>query len=60
MTGGCLCGSLRYSVSADPVFQVICHCRMSAKASGGPFMALAFVPPASVVPADHPPSSQDT
>ena len=56
MTGGCLCGSL----SADPVFQVICHCRMSPKASGGPFMALAFVPPASVVPADHPPSSQDT
>jgi hypothetical protein len=48
MTGGCLCGSLRYSVSAAPVFQVICHCRMCQKASGGPFMALAFVPPESV------------
>jgi hypothetical protein len=48
MTGGCLCGSLRYSVSAAPVFQVICHCKMCQKASGGPFVALAFVPPESV------------
>ena len=31
MIGGCLCGSLRYSVSAAPVFQVICHCRMCQK-----------------------------
>ena len=48
MNGGCLCGTLRYSVSAAPVFQVICHCRMCQKASGGPFMALAFVPPESI------------
>ena len=40
-TGGCLCGAIRYEVSAGPVRGVICHCSMCRKHSGAP--ALAFV-----------------
>jgi len=34
MTGGCLCGRVRYEASGDPLFAVICHCRDCQKASG--------------------------
>ena len=26
MTGGCLCGQVRYTANADPVFVGVCHC----------------------------------
>ena len=34
-TGGCLCGAIRYEVSADPVGQFACHCRACQQATGG-------------------------
>lgn len=34
-TGGCLCGAVRYEVSADPVFQFACHCTECQRANGG-------------------------
>ena len=37
--GGCLCGALRYSSSADPIENGYCHCRMCQKASGAPVVA---------------------
>ena len=46
-TGGCQCGAVRYRLDAVPDFEVICHCRMCQKASGGPFMAYCGVPRAS-------------
>ncbi len=27
LTGGCLCGAIRYETEADPVVMVNCHCR---------------------------------
>jgi len=39
--GGCLCGSVRYRATAEPLRGVICHCRMCRRHSGAP--ALAFV-----------------
>ena len=37
-TGGCQCGSIRYSVFTHPSRSVcICHCRMCQKALGSPF-----------------------
>ena len=37
-TGGCQCGSIRYSILAPPSHpSVICHCRMCQKALGSPF-----------------------
>lgn len=33
-TGGCLCGSVRYTLSGDPVVARICWCRTCQKISG--------------------------
>jgi hypothetical protein len=33
--GGCLCGSIRYRVSGDPIAATLCHCRSCRRASGG-------------------------
>lgn len=36
--GGCLCGSLRYETTSDPVRVTICHCRFCQRATGGAYM----------------------
>lgn len=33
--GGCLCGSVRYRVTGDPIAATLCHCRSCRRASGG-------------------------
>jgi hypothetical protein len=33
-TGGCLCGSVRYSISEKPQRGCICHCRFCQKQTG--------------------------
>ncbi len=42
MTGGCLCGAVRYEASEPPQKTLYCHCRMCQKTSGGPFEVSAF------------------
>ena len=44
MTGGCLCGKVRYSADVEPVFTGVCHCRNCQKASGGAFAVVIGVP----------------
>jgi hypothetical protein len=34
MSGGCLCGQVRYSASADPAMVAVCHCRNCQKQAG--------------------------
>jgi hypothetical protein len=43
-TGGCLCGAIRYELTAEPQFQVACHCRACQYVSGGS-PTLAMVAP---------------
>ena len=43
LTGGCLCGATRFSVSAFPRVHY-CHCSMCRKATGGAFAVLGWVP----------------
>jgi hypothetical protein len=44
MTGGCLCGAVRYEVSADPVFSEHCYCRDCQRVTGAAMGSLMFVP----------------
>jgi hypothetical protein len=44
MTGGCLCGKVRYEISAPPIDSVNCHCRTCQKAVGAAYLAFMLVP----------------
>ena len=48
MQGGCLCGKLRYRITADPVFTAVCHCRNCQKGTGSAFSAVLAVPSAGL------------
>jgi DNA-binding SARP family transcriptional activator len=39
ITGGCLCGDIRYEISEPAIDSDICHCRMCQKATGGQVVA---------------------
>jgi len=41
VTGGCLCGAIRYEASEPPINAGICHCRMCQKSTGSAFMVIA-------------------
>jgi len=43
LTGGCLCGAIRYIVSKAPEDPLNCHCRMCRKAQGVAFRSRAAV-----------------
>ena len=49
LTGGCLCGSVRYETKSEPLFGVICHCRDCQRASGNGYVPVFGVPKASLV-----------
>ena len=44
VTGGCLCGGLKYTLKTAPTQVVLCHCTHCQKASGAAFSANAIVP----------------
>lgn len=46
-TGGCLCGAVRYQITAQPVEALYCHCRMCQRAHGAPVVGWLTVPLAS-------------
>jgi hypothetical protein len=43
LTGGCLCGAVRYRISAAPRSADYCHCRMCRRAAGAPVVARVVV-----------------
>lgn len=49
MDGGCLCGAVRYTLTAAPTDAGWCHCRICQLNSGSPAMAFATVPTADFV-----------
>jgi len=46
--GGCLCGKVRYSADAEPVFVGVCHCKNCQKHTGSAFSAVIAVPKPTV------------
>src|SRR2546423_9224890 len=43
-TGGCVCGAVRYEVSAKPIMMFNCHCRDCQRTTGGAFTPVVYVP----------------
>lgn len=46
--GGCLCGKVRYSGEAEPIFVGVCHCATCQKSSGTAFNTVVAVPKPAV------------
>jgi hypothetical protein len=44
ITGGCLCGAVRYTTEGDPSSATVCHCRDCQKFTGSAFATLVLVP----------------
>ena len=51
MAGGCMCGAVRFEISAPPEFSIICACRQCQKITGAGH-APAFSVPADAVRID--------
>ena len=49
MTGGCLCGQVRYSANADPIFVGVCHCTHCQRQTGTAFSVLVGIPKSSML-----------
>ena len=49
LTGGCMCGAVRYELRSDPFDCGWCHCRTCQLTSGAPAMAFASVPHGDLV-----------
>ena len=43
LTGGCTCGTVRYELSEEPIYQLVCHCTHCQKASGSAFAEVLIV-----------------
>ncbi len=48
LTGGCLCGAVRYATSAEPLATFVCHCRDCQKFTGSAFGAMSVFPKEAV------------
>ena len=48
ITGGCLCGEVRYECTSLPNPGLYCHCRNCQKAHAAPYAALTIVPPSNI------------
>jgi hypothetical protein len=48
ITGRCLCGSVTYSVDAEPLVQAVCHCADCQRQTGNPFSVIVAVPRAAL------------
>jgi len=46
--GGCLCGQVRYSIDAEPLYAGFCHCRDCMRATGSGFGVFMGFRPADV------------
>ena len=47
IVGGCLCGQVRYSGTAEPMFTGVCHCKDCQRETGTAFNIVIAVPQAA-------------
>lgn len=45
ITGGCLCGNVRFTIRGEPLFQAVCHCTDCQRQTGTAFSVVAAFAP---------------
>ncbi len=48
LSGGCICGAIRYETEAEPAAMLKCHCRDCQRAGGSGYAPVLAVPAAAV------------
>lgn len=48
LTGGCICGAIRYECSAEPLMSLLCYCRQCQRSAGSDYNAIIGVPKAAL------------
>jgi len=48
ITGGCLCGAVKYSIDAEAVRTIVCHCTTCQRHVGSAFATLMAFPAGSI------------
>lgn len=48
LSGGCLCGAVRYELTTDPLMCVTCHCKNCQRQAGSALSIIIGVPEGSV------------
>ena len=48
LTGGCLCGAVRYELTTEPLMCVTCHCKNCQRQAGSSLSIIIGVPEGSV------------
>jgi hypothetical protein len=48
ITGGCLCGKVRYSADVEPAFVGLCHCHDCQKFTGSAFAVVIALPMSAI------------
>lgn len=48
MTGGCMCGAVRYAIGSGPLGTALCHCDRCRTQSGSAFSTVMYVPRSSI------------
>jgi hypothetical protein len=48
MSGGCLCGQIRYFANADPAMIAVCHCKNCQKQAGTAFTVVIGIPKSAI------------
>jgi hypothetical protein len=44
LTGGCLCGAIRYTATGEPAHHALCHCHDCRRSAGATFVGWALFP----------------
>ena len=47
-TGGCLCGKIRYTLTAEPLMCITCHCKNCQRQAGSALSVIIGVPESAV------------
>lgn len=56
LSGGCLCGTVRYVIERPPLLTCHCHCTLCRRAGGAPYVTWSTVPLAAFNWMKGPPS----